>query len=258
MVSGSWLFAINIQSNGSLAIDYKFDQNINNGSVDLGLVNTDKWFLLNITSQENSTQFQLSESNISLSIPCEPKTTKTKNIVLLGETFSKILKTGLQIGGETNTKSLKSFKGCVGMFLLNTHTIDLLNVTKESRSFKRNLKGTIKGCPCSQKPCKTGANVWDETKGKCVCKCGLDYYGEFCQNMSRPEITEKDDSENIYIIAGVAVGVLLLITLVICVVFYIKRTSSTMLGVYNPKNQEQVQGQQMNTAFSLPVPEKLI
>ena len=75
------------------------------------------------------------------------------------------------------------------------------------------------------------------------------------------EIPEEDDdvdSEFIYIVVGITVGVLLLVTLLGCLALYVKRTSSSVFGVYNPKSQEQVQGQQMNTAFTLPVPEKLI
>lgn len=71
-------------------------------------------------------------------------------------------------------------------------------------------------------------------------------------------VSEDDDVEFIYIVAGAVVGVLVVLTLVICIVLYVKRTSSSVFGVYNPKTQEQTQGQQMNTALPLPVPEKLI
>ena len=226
----------------------------------LGLVNTNKWFLLNITSKHSSTHIYLSESDDSITTSCAPKFTTIKNITLLGQEFSNLLKTsGFKIGGLTDDKSLKSFDGCIGLFSLNNHVIDLLNMSKDRQPFKRKIMGTSKGCQCGSNPCVNGVYVWDGTKGKCDCKCSLGYHGEFC-NQTMTEVSEEDDvdSEFIYIVVGVAVGVLLLVTLVVCVVVYIKRTSSSVFGVYNPKSQEQIQGQQMNTAFKLPIPEKLI
>ena len=222
------------------------------------MVNTNKWFVLNITKREIYTVVQLSESDNSLGTSCKPSST-TKNINLFGKEFSSLLKTsGLRIGGLTDDKSLKSFEGCVGLVSLNNHIMDLLNNDKDSQPFKREIVDTFTGCQCGKGPCVNGEYLWDKTKGYCECKCKLGYHGEFCQNQTMKEVSDDTDSEHIYIVVGVAVGVLLLVTLVVCVVVYIKRTSSSVFGVYNPKNQEQVQGQQMNAAFTLPVPEKLI
>ena len=258
MMSGSRSFAVIIQ-NGKLQLKYDFNL-IGNGTFDLGVVNTNKWFVLNITKRERSTVIQLSETDNSLRTSCEPSST-TKNITLFGKEFSNLLKTsGLRIGGRTDDKSLKSFQGCVGLVSLNNHVIDLLNKTKDSQPFKREIVDTSTGCQCGKDPCVNGVYWWDKTKGHCECKCKLGYHGEFCQNQTLKEVSDDDDadSEHIYIVVGVAVGVLLLVTLAVCVVVYIKRTSSSVFGVYNPKNQEQVQGQNMNAAFTLPVPEKLI
>ena len=227
----------------------------------LGVVNTNRWFVLNITTRQRSTIIQLSDSDKSVTLTCSPKFTATINMTLLGEEFSNLLKTtGLKIGGSSNDKSLKSFQGCIGLVGLNNHVIDLVNETKDNQPFQKEIVDTLPGCRCGQVtgpgPCVKGLYLWDNTKGICECKCNLGYYGELCENKSMTE--NDDDANDIYIIVGVAVGVLLLITLVICLVLYIKRTSSSVFGVYNPKNQEQIQGQQMNTAFTLPVPEKLI
>ena len=256
MMSGSRSFAVNIQ-NGKLQLKYDFNQT-GNGTVDLGVINTNKWFVLKITKRERSTVIQLSESDNSLRTSCAPSST-TKNIALFGKEFSNLLKTsGLRIGGLTADKSLKSFQGCVGLVILNNHIIDLLNKTQDSQSFKREIVATSTGCQCDKDPCVEGHYLWDKTKGHCECKCKLDYHGEFCQNQTVKQVSDDVGWEHVYIVVGVAVGVLLLVTLVVCVVVYLKRTSSSVFGVYNPKNQEQVQGQQMNAAFTLPVPEKLI
>ncbi len=216
--------------------------------------------MLNITSKENSTSIYLSESDNAITTPCESKFNITKNITILGPDFSNLLNTsGLRIGGAANDKSLEPFKGCIGLLHLNNHIIDLANTSRDSRPFKKKIMGTSTGCDCGRYPCIKGLYFWDERNGKCGCNCSLGYNGQFCQ--TRTEISEEDDdvdSEFIYIVVGITVGVLLLVTLLGCLVLYVKRTSSSVFGVYNPKSQEQVQGQQMNTAFTLPVPEKLI
>ena len=230
---------------------------INNFQIS-GLVNTDKWFLLNITSKYNSTRIDLSESDISIKTPCASNFTSVKNITLLGKEFTNLVKTnGLRIGGPSNSKGLSSFRGCLGRFSLDNHILDLFNTSKNVQPFQRKFFGIKNGsCRCGTGSCVNGSYLWDGKKGKCDCKCSLGYYGEFCQNVDDDD--DDVDSEFIYIVVGIAVGVVILATLLVCVVLYVKRTSSSVFGVYNPKSQEQIQGEQMNTAFTLPVPEKLI
>lgn len=214
--------------------------------------------MVTITSPDNqTTQVCLHESETSITRPCSAKLSRTRNITLLGRHFSKLLETsGLRIGGLAPA-SLKPFKGCIGSFSLNNDG-DLLNKSKNSQLFKRDIQGTLDGCHCGDSPCANGSYLWDRTKGRCDCKCRLGFHGNLCQNQTMAGVSEDDDVEFIYIVAGAVVGVLVVLTLVICIVLYVKRTSSSVFGVYNPKTQEQTQGQQMNTALPLPVPEKLI
>ena len=224
------------------------------------MVNTNRWFLLNITSPPNqSTRILLHESETSITRSCAANVTSIKNISLLGQDFSELLKHGLMIGGPASS-GLKSFKGCIGWISLDSVNLDLLNTSKNSQLFATNIRGTLNGCHCGDSPCINGSYLWDRTKGKCDCKCRLGFNGNLCQNQTITGVSDDDDvdSEFIYIVVGATVGVLVLVTLIICVVLYVKRTNSSAFGVYNPKSQEQTQGQQMNTAFTLPVPEKLI
>lgn len=224
----------------------------------LGLVNTGKWLVLNITSKQSLTHINLHESDNAITKPCKTKFTHAKNIILLGQEFSNLLKvSGLKIGGQTNDKALNSFAGCIGFLSLNDHVIDLLKTNEDRQPFNMSFIGTLSGCHCDRDPCLNGTYIWDKTKGRCDCKCSLGFDGQFC-NQTMAEVVEDDEEAFVYIMVGVAVGVLLLVTLLVCVVMYVKRTSSSAFGVYNPKKQEKRQGQQMPTAFTLPVPEKLI
>lgn len=223
------------------------------------MVNTNRWFLLNITSPHNqSTRILLHESETSITTSCAAKVTRTRNITLLGTDFSELLKHGLIIGDPTTSSAgLKPFNGCIGRFSLDN--VDVLNTSRNSHNFTTIIRDTSSGCHCGVSPCRNGSYLWDRTKGKCDCKCRLGFEGNLCQNQTMTGVSEDDvDSEFIYIVVGATVGVLIFVTLIICVVLYVKRTNSSVFGVYNPKSQEQTQGQRMNTAFTLPVPEKLI
>lgn len=171
----------------------------------------------------------------------------------------------MTIGGETNHESLKAFDGCIGIIKLGVHPVVLFNRSLENvwrdDHFVGYSSGIPDGCPCArgEDQCENenGVYFWDQMQGRCVCKCSKDYGGAFC-NSTLESSDDEVDKKFVYLVAGLIGGLLLLLGCVVCIFLYCKRTAGASFGVYNPKSEEQVQGQQMNVKIQVPVPEKLI
>lgn len=259
------MFGIDIQ-NGLLHMAYNLiDTGKGSKQISSQLVNTSEWFVLNITSQPNNTSIRLTNSNNATSFPCTPRDNVALNFTLLGPGFSALFKkAGITFGGKTSNPSLKPFEGCIGAVRLAHHPLvffDDESPRERPSYFTRNTSLLSEGCPCVSNPCNSGAYVWDEAKGICICKCPSGYQPDSnCRSRTpTPKPSDDDvDAEFIYLVVGVTLGVLVLVSCLICCIVYCRRTSSSTFGVYNPKDQEEVHGQQLNTAFTLPVPEKLI
>lgn len=227
------------------------------------LVNTNEWFLLNISSKSISdTRISLTKSNQAVSSPCvADHTTAITNTSLLGNGFQNLFrKAGMTIGGKTNDQSLKRFDGCIGTIELGGHPVILFNRSQGNDTdmyFTRYSTGLTEGCSCLQNACEHGISIWDPTKGSCACKCNDKYKGTYC-NITLTEDDNEIDEELLYLVAGITGGVLVFVACVVCILLYCKRTSSSNMGVYNPKSEEQIQGRQMSTTIPVPAPEKLI
>lgn len=223
-------------------------------------MNTNEWFLVNISSKPSYTHIGLANISQVTSSPCTFKESAALNVRLLGDSFSALFRTaGMIIGGKTNNQILEPFKGCIGNVMLGSYPLRFLNQSQDEGPsyFTRHFSGVSEDCSCSSNFCRNGINIWDRMVGRCDCKCRQGYEGDACE-IEKTSEDDGRDAEFIYLVVGITVGVLLLLTCVICAIVYCKRTNSSAFGVYNPQGQEKAQGQQLSVVIKVPPPEKLI